>query len=287
MATTNPTQSPQPTIVKYVYEERSGIRQLNLSRHAIGYVIRGALHIYDGDRQQQISRGDVFYLGAGLHYTEQVPGQDKQFEQIVYFYTSDHLSRILSNLNMTYGLTIDNDMRCPDCMKGEFSACQAWNTIRHFFVASDNYLREGLFPPDETACRIKMTELIYIILTQGNCCLKNKVLGGADTLRESFEQMMRSHIFSDISIEQLARKTNRSMTAFKMEFRRHFDIPPHRWFIRQRLQQSRLLLISTDKLVSQIGDECFFRNTSHFIKLFRKEFGQTPANFRNAKRVAG
>lgn len=58
-------------------------------------------------------------------------------------------------------------------------------------------------------------------------------------------------------------------------------MPPHRWFIRQRLMRSRLLLISTSKSISEIGVECAFPNTSHFIKLFKKEYGCTPAIYRS------
>lgn len=46
---------------------------------------------------------------------------------------------------------------------------------------------------------------------------------------------------------------------------------------------SRLLLISTNKSISEIGMECNFPNTSHFIKLFKKQYGQTPATYRTCQ----
>ncbi len=58
-------------------------------------------------------------------------------------------------------------------------------------------------------------------------------------------------------------------------------MPPHKWYIRQRLMHSRLLLISTSKSISEIGNACTFPNTSHFIKLFKKEYQMTPAAYRN------
>ena len=58
-------------------------------------------------------------------------------------------------------------------------------------------------------------------------------------------------------------------------------MPPHKWYIRQRLMHSRLLLISTSKSISEIGNECTFPNTSHFIKLFKKEYQMTPATYRH------
>ena len=133
----------------------------------------------------------------------------------------------------------------------------------------------------ETAENIKMTELVYLIVSHDECCLRSKILGNIDTAKENFEQLMYDHIFDDVSIDELAALCNRSLTSFKKEFKRVFLMPPHQWFIRQRLMHARMLLISTSKSISQIGSECAFPNTSHFIKLFKKEYGMTPANYRS------
>jgi len=126
-----------------------------------------------------------------------------------------------------------------------------------------------------------MTELIYLIASHEDCCIKSKLLSNVDAAKENFEQIVYDHIFKDISIEELSKLTNRSLTSFKKEFRRHFQMPPHKWYIRQRLMHSRLLLISTSKSISEIGNACTFPNTSHFIKLFKKEYQMTPAAYRN------
>jgi AraC-like DNA-binding protein len=102
-----------------------------------------------------------------------------------------------------------------------------------------------------------------------------------DVASGNFEQIVYNHMFKDVSIEQLSEICNRSLTSFKKEFRRHFEMPPHKWYIRQRLMHSRLLLISTTKSVSEIGHECAFPNTSHFIKLFKKEYSITPSAYRS------
>ena len=102
-----------------------------------------------------------------------------------------------------------------------------------------------------------------------------------DVASGNFEQIVYNHMFKDVSIEQLSEICNRSLTSFKKEFKRHFEMPPHKWYIRQRLMHSRLLLISTSKSVSEIGHECAFPNTSHFIKLFKKEYSITPSVYRS------
>ena len=280
MVNTYFTSVQQPMIVKYVQPSRNGIQSHNLARNAVGYVVRGKKYIYNGDTRLEVNRGDLFYLGAGHHYTEDIPEGGRPFEQIVFYYTPEELAKILNSLSMNYHLSITNDHSCPNCHNKSYVVYPAWNTMRNFVSTVNQYIKDDVFSQDATAESIKMTELVYLILSQKDCCLKGKILSNIDTAKEGFEQIINRNIFKDVSIEELARQCNRSLTSFKKEFRKHFYEPPHKWFIRQRLMHSRLLLISTNKSVSEIGIECNFPNTSHFIKLFKKEYNMTPAAYR-------
>ena len=275
------SSAQQPMIVKYVETLHTGIQSQTLSRYAIGYVLRGTMYIYDGDRRQSLKRGDIFYLGIGHHYIEHYPESGQPFEQILFYYTPADLQRILMHLNITYGLNISNDHTCDSCRNRSHVSMPGWGSLRNFFANMNNYLRDEDFHHDETAENIKMTELIYLLASHEDCCIKSKLLSNVDSAKESFEQIVYDHVFKDVSIAELPRLTNRSLTSFKKEFRRHFQMPPHKWYIRQRLMHSRLLLISTSKSISEIGIECTFPNTSHFIKLFKKEYQMTPATYRS------
>ena len=152
--------------------------------------------------------------------------------------------------------------------------------MRSFFSHTASYLQEERFMHDEAAENIKMTELIYLIISQRDGCLKSKVLSNVDAAHDNFEQIIYSHIFSDVSIEKLAEKSNRSLTSFKKEFKRIFKTSPHHWIIGQRLARAKIMLSSTSRTVSEIGAECGFANISHFIKLFKQRYDCTPAAYR-------
>ncbi len=277
-----PVQSDnQPTIVKYVGANYGGIQLLALSRYAIGYVVRGTKHIYYGDACHTVSKGEIFYMGVGNHYVEDIPEEGRPFEQVIVYYSPELLQRTLLYLNMNYSINISNSHSCDRCRRLNHVSTEASTTLRSFFTHAVSYLQDDNFMHDEAAENIKLTELMYLIVSQSDGCLKSKILSNMDASRDNFEQIIYSHIFCDISIEELSTLCNRSLTSFKKEFKRHFYMPPHRWFIRQRLMQSRLLLISTSKSISEIGIECTFPNTSHFIKLFKKEYGTTPAIYRH------
>ncbi len=271
----------QPLIVKFVETDRRGIQSQSLDRYAIGCVICGTKYIYEGEQRQTLTRGDIYYMGIGHHYVEHIPDADQPYREIRYYYTPADLQRILLHLSVACRMEITDNCP-PDANPGQgHIVMPGWNAVRDLFFDTDNYLRDEDFVRDETAESLKMTELIYRIVAHEDCSLRSKILSNADTAKESFEQTMFEHIFHDISIDRLARQTNRSLTSFKKEFQRHFQMPPHRWFIRQRLMHARLLLLSTSKSIAEIGTECSFPNTSHFIKLFKKEFHTTPASYRH------
>ena len=184
----SPIPAQQPMIVRYVQPNRSGIQANTYARHSIGYVVRGKKCIYYGDLCHEIPQGTLFYMGTGSHYTEDIPEAGKNFEQIVFYYTSAQLSKVLNNLSVVYQLHITNDHSCPDCEQQTHVSYPATSAIKNFFGTVSQYLKDDLFSQDTTAEMIKITELVYLILTQKECCLKSKILSNMDLMKESFEQ---------------------------------------------------------------------------------------------------
>lgn len=272
----------QPTVVKYTQSYRNGVQISTLYRNAIGYITRGKRYVYHGDLRREIGKGNIYYLRAGNHYIEDVPEPNKPFEQIVFYYDTFQINKILNQLSLNYRLDIRNDHDCPECRGRSEVFYPAWSTLKNFFTSVAQYLTDDVFGNDEAAENLKITELVYLILSHENCCLKKCILNNADASLASFEQTVYDNVFNDIPIGELAKKCNRSLTSFKKEFKKHFNEPPHKWCIRQRLMHARLLLVSTGRSVAEIGNECNLPNTSHFIKLFKKEYGMTPVAYRKA-----
>lgn len=281
--------SRKPAVVKYSLARRKGVQVTELHRHAIGYVLQGRLYLHAGDDRQEFGPGAVYYLQAGNHYTEHVPQGDKPFEQVVVYYDTNQLNRILTHLHNEYGTEIVSNHACENCQNLNEVAIEAWDELEHFFTSVAELHDRNFFDRDETAANLKLTELVYLLLGREECCLKRCLLNHVDRSMAEFEQLAYDHIFSDDSIGEMAAQSGRSTTSFKNDFKRHFGEAPHQWLIRKRLLHARLQLISTNRAVADIGREVRYQNPSHFIKSFKKEFGDTPAAYRraNVKVTAG
>lgn len=267
-------------IARISEHENTGIRAISLSRIAIGFVLCGTKYLYQNDQFHQIDAGDIFLLEIGFHYEENIVDENDRFEQIIFYISAKSLQQAIFGLNINYGVSFSSHHTCQRCLTRNFAIASPDTQLRNFFLGINGALRNSGLQHNDIRQRLKFNELIYLLLSGEDGCIKRKLLRATDSSTSHFVNTIYDNLFNDISIEGLAEQTNRSLTSFKKEFRRIFGTSPHHWIIEQRLDRARIMLASTSHTVSEIGAECGFSNISHFIKLFKQRYHRTPASYR-------
>ena len=274
-------------VAKFTETVNHGVNSVLLQRIAINYILRGCKCLYRGDCRTQANEGDIVICDTGIHYEENIPSRSGTFEQITFYVSSYMLQTIILAQHTYYGTNYTNAHSCERCRTQNFVIEHADYPLREFFTGIYRSFRNAGFRNDTINHRIKLGELLYLILSGEDCCMKAKILANTDTDNDRFTAVIYKNVFKDIPLEMLAEMTNRSLTSFKKEFRRCFAASPHKWFVDRRLDRSRILLLSTNKTIAQVGAECAFTNISHFIKLFKQRFHATPADFRRQQMAHG
>ena len=100
-----------------------------------------------------------------------------------------------------------------------------------------------------------------------------------DALKEPIAFVAQNYS-TDISVADLARKANLSESQFTRIFKRHTDATPAQYIAQTRVNAARILLETTDKLVTDIATETGFCDHAHFIKTFKRLMGITPSRYR-------
>ena len=99
-----------------------------------------------------------------------------------------------------------------------------------------------------------------------------------------FETAVVMGLATNLSVEELAERCCISLSTFKRRFRTRYSQPPHKWLTEQRLKLTREVILTTNLPLSDIVEASGFVNSSHFISLFRRHFGITPARLRRQYR---
>jgi AraC-like DNA-binding protein len=96
----------------------------------------------------------------------------------------------------------------------------------------------------------------------------------------SFKQIIEANIFLQVGVDDLAQKTNLSVSSFKREFTKLYNDSPANYIKTQRLEKAAELLMVSDERITDIAFDCGFNDLANFTKSFHDKYSVTPTNYR-------
>ncbi len=106
----------------------------------------------------------------------------------------------------------------------------------------------------------------------------------ANSNRDAFVDKVANYCLANmqqnISVEDMAAATNLSRWYFSRRFTETAKISPRDFLLGLRMDQAEKLLLNTTLSVKEISEKCGFATSSYFCRIFRKNRGISPLNFR-------
>ena len=84
----------------------------------------------------------------------------------------------------------------------------------------------------------------------------------------------------DLSIEDIAGKSDLSAKHFRNIFKEIYEITPAKYVIEKRLEKSKELLYYSEYSINEIAEFIGFNSTIYFDRVFKKYYGNSPSNYR-------
>jgi len=154
------------------------------------------------------------------------------------------------------------------------------DVIAHFIQSLDFYFENPSLVTDDLL-KLKIKELILLLLQTDNAGNIVTLFSHLFNPRQAgLFEIVEAHVYSSISIVELARLTGRSLSTFKRDFETQFNDTPANFIKEKKLEKALELLQSTELSVSEICYEVGFQDTSHFTKTFKKKYHQSPSEYR-------
>ncbi len=101
----------------------------------------------------------------------------------------------------------------------------------------------------------------------------------------TFRQIIEAHLFAQINIEELAQKTNLSVSSFKREFKKIYSDSPANYIKTKRLERAAEFLLVSDERITDIAFNCGFNDLANFTKSFHERYNASPSNYRFERRM--
>ncbi len=102
----------------------------------------------------------------------------------------------------------------------------------------------------------------------------------SDVRMAGLMKYVQEHMEDPLSTEELARHACVTKCHLIRMFRSSLGVTPLRYITQCKVQHAQTLLLRTDLSVKQVGEAVGFKDISYFIRLFRRQLGFTPQEYR-------
>lgn len=146
--------------------------------------------------------------------------------------------------------------------------------LQSLFASLLPYLEPEHRLPDQVLAA-KVTEAIEVLRSlhpQSDAVLADFTEPGKLNLVE----FMEKHYLVNLPLATFSSLTGRSLSTFKRDFKRAFQLSPQRWLTQKRLAQAHYQLAITGRKPAELYQEVGFENLAHFSFAFKKQFGYPP-----------
>lgn len=230
------------------------------------YVNSGLLTIEYEGKKHAYKGGDCIFIrrSHNVNFTKQMAKNGDAFSGIFFLLDKKFLaSKFKKYKNLDYPID-----------KKPIIQIEKNPVLASFFNAIMSYDEAGIKPDDEVIEAKKYEALDTLLKIRPS--LVKSLFDFAKPWKIGLEEFMNKNFANDMSVEEFARYTGRSLSTFKRDFKEIFNETPHEWLKNKKLDEAYRLIKDNKLKASEIYLDLGFKTLSHFSDCFREKFGVRP-----------
>lgn len=239
--------------------------------HYLVYVYSGEMLLGENDKEISVRGGECVFIRKDhrVNFTKRCV-DDEDFKSVSLVFNRNFLRQYYQQLNPG---NIPSDTCRPEKSVYKLTRTPQLDSLFGSLVPYFETDEE----PDENLIHLKMQEGVLSLL-KINKDFFPVLFDFTEPWKIDILDFLNENYMYDLSMEEIASYTGRSLATFKRDFKKVSDLSPQKWIIRKRLQKA-YELIRDDK--RKVADACFdvgFKNRSHFTTAFKKQYGYSPSD---------
>ncbi|MGE8432558.1 helix-turn-helix domain-containing protein [Chryseobacterium joostei] len=233
--------------------------------HFLGFQISGETHAFHDQGKTIIRENTVVLVRKNqLIRTIKKPLNGEKYQFISITLDDETLRQYASEQKMVMDTPFAGNQRL---------FFESDDFFKSYFASLIPYIDKTKEIPPRLAV-LKVKEAIELLL-QAHPELKNLLFDFSEPHKIDLKEFMNKNFMFNVSVEAFARLTGRSLSGFKRDFSKIFNMTPKQWLKEKRLNEAYYLIKNKNKKPSDIYLDLGFENLSHFYSSFKKKYGIT------------
>lgn len=249
----------------------SAIRsKISLTKNTFSFLKEGVKEVIFNKESRTIHNDSFLIIKSGnCLMTETISNQNQTYHSILLFFTNE----MLLNFLQKYQFTATDSKATNSILVCKYDAY-----IKYFVDSLEQIYRlEKNF--QEILLKAKFEEIMIYLIERNGIDFLNDLLANQDDKTVQFKTIIEYNKHNKLTLQELAFLCNMSLSTFKREFSKHYEITPIKWFQQQRLEQAAFLLSNQNKRPIELFEAAGYDNFSNFVQAFKKQYGITPKQY--------
>jgi len=245
-----------------------------IAENILAYQTSGLSHVTSEEGELTMKEGQLIFARRN---------QLAKYTKIPVGNQTAHCISVILTIERLQQYALDNGISCEERYTGDKLILMESNDLLRSFFSSVMSYEELWNAETEKLAALKVNEIIELLL-QMRPELKSFLFDFVDPQKQDLKAFMLKNYRYNVSIEQFAKLSGRSLTSFKRDFAEAFKAPPAQWLKNKRLEEALHLIQTKNRKADDIYNDLGFENLSHFYTAFKQRYGITPSqvNLKNA-----
>jgi AraC-like DNA-binding protein len=244
------------------------------------YFSEGDTTVTSATERVEIHPNDAVLLKCGTYFSELMRHRSgNRFEILVFHLYPDMLRNIYKN-ELPSIIERPKDRTLADKLVSSGIIKKFIDGLQFYFENPDLVNAELL--------SLKIKELILLLLQSKNAESIAVLFSDLFSVRNvQIQEIVNNHLFSPLSINDLAELANLSVSTFTRSFQKLYERTPASYIKEKRLEKAKQLLQVSSQTISEIALETGFIDVPHFSRSFKSLYQITPSQYRRSIQAPG
>lgn len=257
------------TFVAYRSDVYPSKNDVFFEENAVIYVLEGDKIFSSSNAEVRVQKGDVLFIKRGYYLMSE--SINEAYKSLVFFF-DDKLLKEFVGQNLTLFENRTSSLENKTLLlilKSNEAFGKYVESILPYFKTKTKYLNQFL--------KLKVQELLLHLLEfDKNSQLNDLLFSIYIGQKTDISDVVNTFYLKPLNLNELARLSGRSLSAFKREFSIRFGVSPGLWIKDKKLEHAAFLLKNKMGNVEEVSESIGYESVSHFIKSFKTKFGHTP-----------
>ncbi|SKC11084.1 AraC family transcriptional regulator [Dyadobacter psychrophilus] len=257
------------TFVAYRNEVYPSKYDVFFEEHAVIVVLEGEKKFTSPTQEVHVEKGDILFVQRGFYLMSE--SINESYKSLVFFFDEKLLKEFVSLHPELF-----NPSKATAVLENPILLLKSDENFEKFIQSVFPYFRSRTELKNHFL-RLKFQELLLHLLELDNSKQLRAILYSLyKGEKADLSFLMNSYYLKPLTLNELARLSGRSLSAFKRDFHDEFKTSPALWLKNKRIDYADFLLRNSTKNVSEISTEIGYESVSHFIKTYKEKYGRTP-----------